>query len=313
MAVKKKRPFPLRGAVQIGFTALSNGYWQGFAKGRIYQGPLKQLCFPGLNCYSCPGALGSCPVGALQAVLGRRGTYFSFYVVGFLLMVGALAGRLVCGFLCPFGLAQDLLHLIPIPEKWRIRRLPKEHLLQYLRYGILAVFVVILPLTVVDIIGQGAPWFCQYICPSGTLMAGIPLVSRDGQLQQLTGGLFAWKIGLMAFLLILSVFYARPFCRLLCPLGAIYGLANPIALYRFRVEEDRCTHCGACSRACPLGLNPAEHPNSPECVRCGKCLRVCPTQALLPTVQVGKRTQGAQPVAGAACAGKCEGCRGCGR
>ena len=101
-----------RTAVQLGWTALTNGYAAGFAKGTIYKGELKRVCVPGLNCYSCPGALGSCPIGSLQAVLGDRDHWFSFYAVGFLLFIGALLGRFVCGWLCPFGLVQDLLHKI---------------------------------------------------------------------------------------------------------------------------------------------------------------------------------------------------------
>ena len=94
---------------QSAFTALSNGYLRGFAKGEIFTGDSKIVCVPGLNCYSCPGALGSCPIGALQAVLGSRKFQISFYVLGFLMMVGAICGRFVCGWLCPFGLVQDLL------------------------------------------------------------------------------------------------------------------------------------------------------------------------------------------------------------
>ena len=64
-----KRP---RLIVQLLFLAVTNGYLYGFATGRIYTGPTKTLCVPGLNCYSCPGALGSCPIGSLQAVLASR-------------------------------------------------------------------------------------------------------------------------------------------------------------------------------------------------------------------------------------------------
>ena len=85
MDKKKKMTFrqKVRLAIQLGFTALSNGYAQGFLKGEIYSGPLKQACVPGLNCYSCPGALGACPIGALQATLGSRSYQMAFYVLGF--------------------------------------------------------------------------------------------------------------------------------------------------------------------------------------------------------------------------------------
>ncbi len=275
---KKKRKISLRLWVQICYTALSNGYAAGFFKGKIFQGGSKRFCLPGLNCYSCPGALGACPIGALQAVLSSREYGFSFYVLGFLLLVGALAGRFICGWLCPFGLVQDLLHKIPFPKK--LKKLPGDRILKYLKYLILAGFVIILPLTVLDIVGQGSPWFCKYICPSGTLFGGIPLIAANPGLQSVLGWLFTWKMGILLLLCLLSLLVFRPFCRYLCPLGAIYGLFNPIALLRYQIDADACTHCGACKRACPMDLNVEKNPNSPECIRCGKCKSACPTAAL---------------------------------
>ena len=202
-----KRP---RLIVQLLFLAVTNGYLYGFATGRIYTGPTKTLCVPGLNCYSCPGALGSCPIGSLQAVLASRNYRFSFYVVGFLMLFGSVFGRFICGWLCPFGLVQDLLYRIPIPapfKKWISKRknLPGHRILVWAKYLILVGFVVILPLIAVDIIGQGSPWFCKYICPSGTLGAGIPLLLTNEPLRQAAGFLFQWKFAILVFLLILSV------------------------------------------------------------------------------------------------------------
>ena len=276
MAKTKGKTGRLRHLVQLGFTALTNSYLAGYMGGTIYTGALKSACVPGLNCYSCPGALGSCPIGALQALVG--GHKIPFYLLGFLMMVGALLGRAVCGWLCPFGLVQDLIHKIPFPRRWK--GLPGDRWLRYLKYAILMGFVILLPLFGAGDFGQSKPWFCMLICPSGTLLAGLPLVMMNESLQALVGWLYAWKVGLLLLLLLLSVIVWRPFCRYLCPLGAIYGLFNPIAAVRFTVEREKCTHCGACSRACKMGLPVDRHPNSPECVRCGDCLRACPTGAV---------------------------------
>ena len=266
---------------QLAFTAVSNGYVQGFAQGKIYTGGTKTVCLPGLNCYSCPGSLGACPIGALQAVLGSRNFRFPFYVLGFLMMVGAVLGRAVCGWLCPFGLVQDLLYKIPGVKK--LRRLPGEKALRRLKYVVLLLLVVLLPSVVVDVVGQGSPWFCKYLCPSGTLLGGVPLVAANEGLRSATGGLFVWKVAVLAVLLVLSVFLYRPFCRYLCPLGAIYGPFNRFALYRFRVERDACVACGRCQKACKLDIPVWEKPNSAECIRCGDCRRACPHGAIRTT------------------------------
>lgn len=279
----KKR---LRLIVQVVFTALTNGYAQGFVQGRIFTGPTKAYCVPGLNCYSCPGALGACPIGSLQAVLGSRNYKMAFYVVGFLMVVGAVFGRFVCGWLCPFGLVQDLLYKIPFVKK--LRKLPGDRWLKWLKYVLLVGFVIILPLFAVDIIGQGQPWFCEYICPSGTLLAGIPLLAANPALRAAAGWLFSWKLLILVVLVFLSILVYRPFCRYLCPLGAIYGLFNPIAFYRLKVDEHKCTHCGACRRACKLDIPVDKTPNSPECIRCGDCKRACPHGAICSTFSRGR-------------------------
>lgn len=195
-------------------------------------------------------------------------------------MVGAVFGRFVCGWLCPFGLVQDLLHKIPLPKGWKKKKLPGHKVLVWLRYIILIVFCILLPLTVVNIIGMGEPWFCKWICPSGTLFGGWQQVIINPKLRALVGGLFTWKSILLVTLLLASIFIFRPFCQYLCPLGAIYSLFNPIAFYRIRVREDKCTSCGKCQQACPLDIEVYKTPNSLSCIRCGKCAKTCPNGAL---------------------------------
>lgn len=276
----------LRLWVQVGFTAVTNGYVAGYLKGRIFTGPTKAMCVPGLNCYSCPGALGSCPIGSLQAVLGSRNYRVSFYVIGFLMLVGAFLGRFVCGWLCPFGLVQDLLYKIPFFKKRK--NLPGHDVLVWLKYVILILFVILLPLLAVDIIGQGSPWFCKLICPSGTLGAGIPLILLNDTLKSAVGGLFVWKVSVLIVLLLLSLWTYRPFCKYLCPLGAVYGLFNPIALYRYQINEKTCISCGNCVRACKMGIKVMETPNSRECIRCGDCIKACPCGSI---TKAGKKEE----------------------
>ncbi|MGI6719801.1 MAG: 4Fe-4S binding protein [Anaerovoracaceae bacterium] len=267
-----------RAWVQSGFTVLTNSHASGFLQGKIYTGPAKAVCVPGLNCYSCPGALGSCPVGSLQAVLGSREFSMSFYVLGFLAAAGALVGRLVCGWLCPFGLVQDILHKIPFVRKYTKMR--ADRVLRWLKYAILAVFVIALPVWISDVTGMGDPWYCKYICPSGTLMAGWPLLAANASLRRAAGALFAWKSAILIAVLLLSISIYRPFCRWACPLGAIYGLMNRASFYRLELDRDTCIDCGRCEAACKLGIPVLTDQNSADCIRCGDCTNACPTGAL---------------------------------
>lgn len=261
-----------RFGLQAASALLHNANLKGFFTGKIYQGPVKRICVPGLNCYSCPGAVGACPIGSLQSFLGGLHFRFPYYVVGLLLFFGALLGRAVCGLLCPFGFLQDLLDRIPFFPKRN--RFPGDRQLRRLKYGILIVFVILLPLCV-----PLTPFFCKYICPSGTL-AGILLSLHDSLVRAQLGGLFLWKAGVLIAVLAACLMIYRPFCKYLCPLGAIYGLMNRASLYRMHHDEEKCVGCGKCARVCKMCVNPAQTPNSAECIRCGECTNACPVDAL---------------------------------
>lgn len=267
-----------RHGIQAFWALLTNSYLAGFVQGKIYKGKLKNLCVPGLNCYSCPGALGSCPIGAMQAVIGSRNFKFAFYIAGFLMFVGALMGRFVCGWLCPFGLIQDLLNKIPFPKK--IGTFKGDKILRKLKYVIFAVFVILLPLVLVDVLGQGAPYFCKLICPAGTLEGGIPLVLLNESMRSALGFLYAWKNVLLIITIILSILIYRPFCKYICPLGAVYSVFNPISVFHYRVDKERCTNCGACAKVCRMQVDPVKNANHPECIRCGACKKICPAKAI---------------------------------
>ena len=257
---------------------LTNSFFEGFKTGKIYGGKWKQLCVPGMNCYSCPGAKGSCPIGALQAVIGSPKFKFSYYVVGFLFFVGALIGRGVCGYLCPFGLVQDLLHKIPFVKK--IETFKGDKALRKAKYLILLVFVILLPLFLVDIIGQGAPYFCKLICPVGMMEGGIPLVLMNKSMRGAIGFLYAWKGLILIMTIFLSIVIYRPFCKYICPLGAIYSLFNSVSLFRYTLDHQKCIHCGRCKAVCEMQCDPVKNCNDLECIRCGKCKNACPVDAI---------------------------------
>lgn len=269
----KKRPF-----IQAVATILSNPYLQNFSKGTIYQGNGKHICVPGLNCYSCPGASGACPIGALQAVLGDRKHHFSYYVFGILILFGTLFGRLICGFLCPFGFIQDLLYKIPTPKLKIVKKIDKP--LRYLKYVIVLVLVIILPLTLINEFGNASPYFCKWLCPAGTLEGGIPLLIKNESLRGMIGILFDWKLLLLLLVITASIFIYRPFCKYICPLGAIYSLFNKFSFYQMDVDQKKCNGCKVCERQCKMNVEITKNINSLECIRCGECKSACPQGAI---------------------------------
>lgn len=265
-----------RGWIQAVATLLTNIHLPNFFKGGIYQGKGKAVCVPGLNCYSCPGAAGACPIGSFQAVVGSSKFRFSYYITGFLILLGVLLGRFICGFLCPFGWLQELLHKIP-GKKLSTKKLKP---LTYLKYAILLLAVVLLPAIVVNDLGMGDPFFCKYICPQGVLEGAIPLAAVNEGIRSALGSLFNWKLAILIVVVILSILFYRPFCKWICPLGAFYALMNKVSLLGIKVDEHKCVSCGKCARVCKMDVDVTKTPNHTECIRCGKCITSCPTDAI---------------------------------
>ena len=270
-----------RRLIQIISAFVANSYLPSlFTKG-IYQGNLKGFCIPILNCYSCPLATFACPIGSLQhffasvrANLAVGSYQFGLYVIGILGIVSSAVGRMACGWVCPFGLLQELLYKIRSPKLAIPRFLP------HFKYVFLAITVVLLPILAVDDFGYGQTWFCKWICPAGTLEAGIPLVALNESIRQQIGYLFGFKTALLILFLGWMVLSKRPFCRTVCPLGAIFSLFNRVSIFQLVIHQDKCVRCDACYRACPTDIKVYEDANSPDCVRCLRCIKACEFDAV---------------------------------
>lgn len=223
---------------------------------------LKACPFPGLNCYACPLASMACPMGSLQNFLVLK--KIPFALAGLFLAVGGSVGRAVCGWVCPFGFIQDMLaRLGP-----RRKLLPTQKG-SWMRYAMLILVALVATYIV------GAPLFCK-ICPAGALEAGIPQVILKPGLRSLTGLLFWAKMVTLALLVGAAVMIKRPFCRFLCPLGAVYSPFNRVSLMRLEVDMATCTKCNGCKRVCPVDIAVYHDPNSDSCIRCLECTR-CPS------------------------------------
>ncbi len=272
--LKKIKPSK-RKIVQLYSALLFNANLKGFSTGVIYQGNTKNLCAPGINCYSCPGAVAACPLGSLQNALTGQDKSTAFYIFGILLLYGFLAGRWICGWLCPFGLIQELFYKIKTPK---LKKSKFTRVLSYLKYVILVLFVFIIPL-LYALRNTPVPAFCKYICPAGTLEGAMGLLSNkvNESFLRMLGPIFTWKFLLMVSIIVASVFIFRFFCRFLCPLGLLYGFFNKISIFGIKLDKPKCIDCGKCISKCKMDI---KHVGDVECISCGECIDVCPTKAI---------------------------------
>ncbi|MEO0009323.1 MAG: 4Fe-4S binding protein [candidate division WOR-3 bacterium] len=420
----KRRIAPHRIGQIIG-TVLLNGYILAYLQNKVlYSGILKSVPEPVLNCYGGPLSVFACPLGSFQQIIGMKGVTWwqnvPWVILGLFMIIGAFVGRAACGWICPFGLWQDLLYKIKIGPRANLNRwvtfltiagtgiltvillatfikisfwkgllfgwLPFMALLLYstikgklalpqrfsvagmllgIVLGLLIIFkheassgiaTGVVSMAVFSLLGgkrslfiaipagfiislngksvgigpfsggeigllfilfavlnvlllegrlklylpatalkyafllivagvaayfTAEPWFCK-LCPQGTLEAGIPLVLWDPVqgLRALVGWLFYLKVAILLFVFWASITVKRPFCRMVCPIGAIYALFNKASMMRMELNGQTCSKCGACRRVCPMDIEPFQGPNQAECIRCFECVWTCPKKSL---------------------------------
>ena len=272
-----------RRLIQLYSALLYNAHVKGFISGNIFTGGSKLLCVPGLNCYSCPGAVGACPLGALQNALSASNNRAPFYILGILMLYGLILGRTICGYICPMGLLQELLHKIPTPK---IKKSRLTRWLSYLKYVFLAVLVIALPLWYASQYIP-VPAFCKYICPEGTFGGAIFLLSNpaNADIFSMLGLLFTRKFIILLIIVAFCIFLFRAFCRFICPLGAIYSLFAKFNFVGVKVNSSKCIDCGKCVAVCEMDIR---HVGDHECIHCGSCINACPTDAI--SFKAGKIT-----------------------
>jgi ferredoxin-type protein NapH len=262
----KSRWLYRRNWVQIAALLVMNSYFFAWAKG---------FCVPALNCWACPGAIFGCPLGAIQNssisarwTIGAKPWYaiVPFYVIGVLFIFSAIFGRMMCGWICPFGWLQDKLAALR-RRHWRI---PKP--LRYLRYVLLVVLVLIVPYL------TGTPWFCK-LCPQGALQGGWLQPIFNPETRALIGTWWWIKQAILVAFILLMIFVKRPFCGAICPLGAIFSLFQRYSLWRIDFDADKCVNCMWCVNECPAGIDPRTEVNNHDCIGCLECTK-CPYGAI---------------------------------
>jgi ferredoxin-type protein NapH len=233
---------------------------------------LHNICGPVFHCYACPLATFACPIG----VIAQFGAVqlFPFIAVGLLLTLGALFGSVICGWVCPFGLLQDLAAKVPVKKF----KLPAWS--GYFRYVVLVVAVLAVPY----FFGEGHWLFICRVCPAGALEKAVPdMVSQaaTGQSVVFPSGV---KLSILAVFLVAIFISIRPWCRVLCPLGAIFAFFNRFSVFSMKLDEYKCTKCNRCRTLCSYGIEPDITPNSDRCIRCLECTKCGPAALAVGTV-----------------------------
>ncbi len=222
------------------------------------------FCAPVFHCYACPLATFACPIGVIAQFSALH--VFPFAAVGLLFIVGGLLGSLLCGWACPFGLLQDLAARIPL------RKVAIPRALGYGRYVMLLGATLFIPL----LWGEQHPLFVCRICPAGALEKAVP----DMLSAAFAGGAIPWpnalKLTILVSFIVAALVTIRPWCRVLCPLGGLFGLMNKFSVVSMDLDDHQCTQCGQCRTLCRYGGKPDQEENAVDCLRCLECTRCGP-------------------------------------
>lgn len=222
---------------------------------------VRYMAVPGcvFHCYGCPLSTFACPIGVMAQFSALH--VIPALAIAVVVLVGALIGSLVCGWMCPFGFLQDLLARIPTPK------LQLPNWMGYGRYLVLAGLVFLVPY----LWGENHPLFICRVCPAGGLEASLPGMAEEAIRGQPVVWMSGVKIGILAAFVLASLFILRPWCRILCPLGGLLALFNRSSAFYLRFHPTTCTECNQCRTRCRYGVKVDESINNVNCVRCLEC------------------------------------------
>ncbi|KYC45209.1 MAG: quinol dehydrogenase membrane component [Candidatus Methanofastidiosum methylothiophilum] len=232
---------------------------------------VKHLTGPVFNCYACPWASISCPIGLLQNFVmnGQVPTY----VLGTMGAVFVFVGSAFCGWVCPFGFFQDAIDFVKnIFKKKNKNPKRKPKLKNKSRDFSLITRLIVLVTTLVLAIRFVDTIFCK-LCPIGTIEATFPYQIANGFSYNIW---LAARIGILVVLIIMFFIISRFWCRYLCPIGALAGPSNKVSLLKLYHNGNNCQGCNICKDVCPLDIDVVNDLNSTRCTRCADCVDKCP-------------------------------------
>lgn len=265
--VLKKKPVVFmitRWVVMIGFSFLM--IWGGL----IFGMKMSDISIPIL---ACPWNTSQMTESSCY-YLSHLSELFELPVKSILLFMGStvlfiiLLGRVICGFLCPMGLIQDIMD--KIRQKTAVEGISSNE--SFYRSMKPLKWAMVLLFTGLCFIGGN---FCNF-CPA---VAVSPILAGMSTSLYVSGFF-------MVFVLMGGFFKRRWFCNI-CPLGYIIGMFHKVSLFRIRKDCTACTECGACYEACPMGIKiiyterEKADVTQTDCIMCGECIRCCPEDKAL--------------------------------
>ncbi|NLI91543.1 MAG: 4Fe-4S binding protein [Peptococcaceae bacterium] len=234
-----------------------------------------------------PSVHALCPFGALESLYALlfMGTFikkiYSGTVVLLILTVvlAILFRRSFCGLLCPFGALQEIFAKIGY-KVFKKRYVIPERIDRPLRY--LKYFILLLTI--------GMAWY------TGTLwMSAYDPYSAYSHLSAVSDTIKEDPLAIIGYILLIltaagSFLYDRFFCKYLCPAGAFYGIIGKLSPTKIERNDELCSHCKACNKACPVNINvvKTEKVTTAECINCNECVLACPRKGAL-EVKAAKR------------------------
>ncbi len=190
-----------------------------------------------------------------------------------LLGTGVLAlvfRRAFCGWICPLGAMQELFATLGRRLHWRRPTHDNkiDGSLRWVKYLLLLLILFFTYRTGELVFSPYDPW-ASY----AHLTAGWAEISDE----------FLIGTIVLAAALVGSMLIDRPFCRYLCPLGALLGAIAKVGAVRVVRNEETCTHCQRCNQACPVDIKVESmlQVQTTECLSCGECVASCPVPQTL--------------------------------
>jgi len=283
----------VRRAVQITLFILFNiGLW-GLAR--------TPILLPILQPSATPGRTVGNAFSAMEYMLSEA--IAPLLPLAVFLIVGALCGRFLCGWACPFGLVQDIMRYM---RRRPVRVAPHTHksAIRFKYYILAATMFVSWTLAISLAAGVGADYkealgiFAlgpfTVLSPAEALFSLLPAtITRMAELGTDVLSylaslpmLFWARMLILLGVLALVAYVPRGWCRYLCPVGALMAIFGRFSLLSLKIDAVRCTRCGECVRACPMMVRLLDQSpdkiSDPECIFCLRCVAACPEGAIKP-------------------------------